>query len=221
MADNLAYLLSKDQQIKALYGHDVREFVKQRKQGGNDISYLEWHVVNRLLDQLTGGNWDGYVVGRELIADRMVVTYRIVVHCSDGDIVREATGGEEEDMKGYGDFMSNAEAMAFKRAAARLGLGLSLYAKDSDARRPQAQRPPVQAPPARAGNGHAQAAVPPAGDERDALLARFKATREDAIKAGFELTPIYGAQVRAMSDAEISTEIAAMRGMLDTLRAPA
>jgi hypothetical protein len=34
-----------------------------------------------------------------------------------------------EELRGYGDPSSNAEAMALKRAAAKFGLGLYLYQK--------------------------------------------------------------------------------------------
>jgi len=34
-----------------------------------------------------------------------------------------------EELRGYGDPSSNAEAMALKRAAAKFGLGLYLYLK--------------------------------------------------------------------------------------------
>jgi hypothetical protein len=46
---------------------------------------------------------------------------------SRGIISREAT--EDEELRGYGDPPSNAEAMALKRAAAKFGLGLYLYSK--------------------------------------------------------------------------------------------
>jgi hypothetical protein len=53
-----------------------------------------------------------------------VVTVRISIPCIEGIISREATGTEDEELKGYGDPSSNAEAMALKRAAAKFGLGL-------------------------------------------------------------------------------------------------
>jgi hypothetical protein len=54
---------------------------------------------------------------------------RISIPCLEGIISREATGTEDEELKGYGDPSSNAEAMALKRAAAKFGLGLYLYQK--------------------------------------------------------------------------------------------
>jgi len=57
---------------------------------------------------------------------------------SEGIVYREATGSEElktttrdDEIKeiAYGDPSSNAESMAFRRSAARFGLGLYLYDK--------------------------------------------------------------------------------------------
>ena len=58
-----------------------------------------------------------------------MVVVRITVPCLEGSIFREATGTEDEELKGYGDPSSNAEAMALKRAAAKFGLGLYLYSR--------------------------------------------------------------------------------------------
>lgn len=45
-------------------------------------------------------------------------------------IYREASGTASVDDTGYGDPVQKAEAMAFRRACARLGLGLHLYHED-------------------------------------------------------------------------------------------
>lgn len=43
---------------------------------------------------------------------------------------RESTGTASLDDAGYGDPVQKAEAMAFRRACARFGLGLHLYHED-------------------------------------------------------------------------------------------
>jgi hypothetical protein len=45
-------------------------------------------------------------------------------------IFRESTGSASVDDTGYGDPVQKAEAMAFRRACARFGLGLHLYHED-------------------------------------------------------------------------------------------
>jgi hypothetical protein len=62
-------------------------------------------------------------------SERFVDTARITIPCLEGAVWREATGTEDEELRGYGDPSSNAEAMALKRAAAKFGLGLYLYQK--------------------------------------------------------------------------------------------
>jgi hypothetical protein len=45
-------------------------------------------------------------------------------------IYREATGTASAEETGFGDPVQKAEGMAFRRACARLGLGLHLYHED-------------------------------------------------------------------------------------------
>ena len=52
---------------------------------------------------------------------------RIIVHAAEGSFHREGTGIEDLDVDRFGDPQSNAESMAFRRAAAKWGLGLDLY----------------------------------------------------------------------------------------------
>ena len=94
------------------------------------------------------------VTGMHTTRDRLFVTYRLIIHAEEGTFTREATGTEllKEDKPikqngrvlrdeygnavtrrvelAYGDPSSNAESMAFRRAAAKFGLGLHLYEKD-------------------------------------------------------------------------------------------
>ena len=52
------------------------------------------------------------------------------LYFSFNQIYREATGTASVDDTNYGDPVQKAEAMAFRRACARLGLGLHLYHED-------------------------------------------------------------------------------------------
>jgi hypothetical protein len=64
-----------------------------------------------------------------LVGNLVTVIASISIPSLEGVITREATGCEPIDTKGYGDAVSNAEAMACKRAASKFGLGLYLYQK--------------------------------------------------------------------------------------------
>lgn len=103
--------------------------IKHRVQGGTQIDYIEWHTAAKLLDYFAPG-WFSEIRNVSQTDARLVLTVRVTLVCSDGQVSREATGQEELNSKGYGDPSSNAEAMAFKRAAAKCGLGLHLYEKD-------------------------------------------------------------------------------------------
>lgn len=98
---------------------------------GTTLRYLHWTTVARVLDAYAPG-WSGTIVRIDQIASACVITYRITIPCLEGTVWREATGQEEAQLgeRAYGDSTSNGEAMAFKRAAAKFGLGAWLYAKD-------------------------------------------------------------------------------------------
>ena len=66
-------------------------------------------------------------MSREVIGDRLCLTVQITIEAAEGSFTRSATGSETLDTDSYGDFQSNAESMAFRRAAARFGVGLHLY----------------------------------------------------------------------------------------------
>lgn len=102
--------------------------LKTRMQGGTNITFIEWHTAVKYLDWQAPG-WSYQVGNVTLLSELVTVVASISIPTADGIITREATGCESINAKGYGDAVSNAEAMALKRAAAKFGLGLYLYAK--------------------------------------------------------------------------------------------
>lgn len=98
------------------------------KKGGAVLTYIPWHRAVRYLDYYAPG-WHYEVRGIYQISGRVALIVRITIPCKEGYVYREATGQEEEDTSSYGDPTSNAESMALRRAAAKFGLGLSLYDK--------------------------------------------------------------------------------------------
>jgi hypothetical protein len=88
--------------------------IKTCTQGGKQISYISWDTAVRYLDHFATG-WSFDVRNVTAIGERCVVTARISIPCLEGIIHREATGTEDEELKGYGDPSSNAETMALKR----------------------------------------------------------------------------------------------------------
>jgi hypothetical protein len=108
-----------------------RACIATMPQGSSPVSYLHWQHVARVLDTYAPG-WQGQVMRMEQVGKTWTITYRLTISCLEGEVSREATGQEDLDMRGYGDVTSNAEAMAFKRAAAKFGVGAWLYDKDDD-----------------------------------------------------------------------------------------
>ena len=115
-----------------------KSITASRKQGGKEITFIPWHQVNRILDKYAIG-WSWTIVTMTTTDARIFVTGRLTIPTSGGDVSRDAIGTEElketnsktgeVKERAYGDPSSNAESMAFRRAAARFGLGLYLYDK--------------------------------------------------------------------------------------------
>jgi hypothetical protein len=107
-----------------------RGVLKQRKQGGNTLDYIPWHIAVRILD-IACTNWSWQVGDIWLNDTRLFLYGTLTVETSDGtQTVRGATGTELLACSSYGDPSSNAESMAKRRACAHFGLGLYLYDKD-------------------------------------------------------------------------------------------
>uniref|UniRef100_A0A0D3EWX5 Uncharacterized protein n=1 Tax=Oryza barthii TaxID=65489 RepID=A0A0D3EWX5_9ORYZ len=105
--------------------------VKTRVEDGFSLKYIPWHIVNKILN-IHAPEWSGEVRSIVYSSDgkSVSVIYRVTLHGTDAEIYREATGTSSADDTGYGDPVQKAEAMAFRRACARLGLGLHLYHED-------------------------------------------------------------------------------------------
>lgn len=76
--------------------------------------------------------WSGEVRSITYSADGKTVSvvYRVTLYGTDAEMYRESIGTASVDDAGYGDPIQKAEAMAFRRACARFGLGLHLYHED-------------------------------------------------------------------------------------------
>ncbi|KAM7511462.1 hypothetical protein LguiB_010337 [Lonicera macranthoides] len=98
---------------------------------GFAVKYIPWHIVNRIMN-LHAPEWSGEVRSITYSADgkSVSVVYRVTLYGTDAEIFRESTGTASTSEAGYGDPVQKAEAMAFRRACARFGLGLHLYHED-------------------------------------------------------------------------------------------
>lgn len=112
--------------VKDLSKPVARRHLRTRRQGGKELTYISWYDAVKYLDHYAPG-WCYEVRRIDSIAGKLILTIRLSIPCREGIVYREATGQEEEETNSYGDSSSNAESMALRRAAAKFGLGLSLY----------------------------------------------------------------------------------------------
>ncbi|KAG1328195.1 DNA repair RAD52-like protein 1, mitochondrial [Cocos nucifera] len=117
--------------LKGLGKRVPDSLVKTRVEDGFSIKYVPWHIINRILN-LHAPEWSGEVRSIVYSADgkSVSVVYRVTLYGIDAEIYREASGTASVEDTNYGDPVQKAEAMAFRRACARLGLGLHLYHED-------------------------------------------------------------------------------------------
>jgi hypothetical protein len=106
----------------------AQRHLKTRRQGGAELTYIEWHTAVKYLDLFAPG-WSYHVKSVALVGNLVTVIASISIPCLEGIVTRENTGVEDINSKGYGDAVSSASAMALKRCAALFGLGLYLYSK--------------------------------------------------------------------------------------------
>jgi hypothetical protein len=142
-------------QIQAALSRPLpQSMLATRKQGNATIRYIPWFTANKILDKYAPG-WSWEIRQLHLSRDRLFLVGRLTLPTVEGNLYREATGTEilkdtkvMRDRDGtlirneldrpiteavelpFGDPSSNAESMAFRRAAAKFGLGLYLYHRD-------------------------------------------------------------------------------------------
>ncbi len=108
----------------------LKEKPASNAKGAPMLTFCPWYRVQRILNHYTGGRCSYEVRERTVTGKHILMTVRITIRAEEGAFYRDGTGLERLDVDSYGDPQSNAESMAFRRAAARFGLGLHLYEGD-------------------------------------------------------------------------------------------
>jgi len=106
-----------------------KRVLKNKKLGGNNITFIPWYRVAKMMDFYAPG-WEYEITDKTITASHVMMTVRVYINAKEGRFYREATGIETLNVKGFGDPTSNAESMAFRRACAKWGLGIDLYEKE-------------------------------------------------------------------------------------------
>jgi DNA repair and recombination protein RAD52 len=139
-----------DEQTKALSAPLNSATVKQRQQGGTQVSYIEgWHAIAEANRIFGFGNWNRETVdivcvserqrkigeGKTWEKDGFGVTYTAKVRVTVGDVVREGVGAghgiDVDPGQAHESAIKEAETDAMKRALMTFGnpFGLALYDK--------------------------------------------------------------------------------------------
>ena len=102
--------------------------IRTRKQGGAVLSYIEWHTAAQYLDHYAAG-WSWQIVSIREHGGLTVVHGALSIPATDGSVTRHATGIEDTDHNAYGDAVSNASAMAFKRGCGDVWISAALVSE--------------------------------------------------------------------------------------------
>lgn len=118
-------------------------YLKTKRKGGADITFIEWHTAIRILERYALGFHYRTRTNLSLDGQHVTCDAEIGIVSSDYGVTwRGSTGSDEEGedgAKNYGDATDRAESQALRRAASKFGLGLPLYYdKDARAGRPAA-----------------------------------------------------------------------------------
>lgn len=108
-----------------------RQHLRTKTQGKAQITFVPWYLACKYLDHYAPG-WFYEVkqVCQGMKAGDIALLVRLSIPAKDGLFYREAMALEPYSEKMYGDPYTNAEGAALRRAAAKFGLGRSLYEKE-------------------------------------------------------------------------------------------
>jgi hypothetical protein len=135
------------------------ELVRTRPgRNGEEIRFLEGHVVVARLNEAFGGDWSFHIEKHEIFGDEVIVLGKL----SAGGIVKMAHGawpitrGQATGTAvSFGDDLKAAATDSLKKAATLLGVGLHLYASmPPDFAQPATTPPQTPAPQPSNGNGN-------------------------------------------------------------------
>ena len=103
----------------------LRQLQKKTKSGAINLDYYPWAVLTKCLHARTD-SWDWQLIEVKTLNEWVVVSGRLTVHCSDGDLVYEAVSSEPVTTFGAPP-VETAASSCIRRACALAGLGTNLW----------------------------------------------------------------------------------------------
>jgi len=135
------------------------EVIRHRPgRNGEDVTYLEAHVIIGRLNEAFGGEWSFTIAKHEILEDEVVVLGTLTAGSicksafGSSSITRARVGGKAVSI---GDDLKAAATDSLKKSATLLGVGLTLHASTTEA---PAARLRTAPPPPSNGNGFLSAA---------------------------------------------------------------
>ena len=114
--------------------------ISKKKIGGKMIYFISWYTYCDLLDERCGlSNWSWEITSMTVTDDRLFITGKLTIYGDDRSLSQMATGTEILNCNSYGDPSSNAEAMALRRACAKMSLGRLLWVQKDNQHKPMAK----------------------------------------------------------------------------------
>lgn len=120
---------TKAETIKALSApidkRHLRQLQKKTKTGSISLDFYPWAVLTKCLHARTD-SWDWRLLEVKTLNEWIVVSGRLTIHCSNGDLIYEAVSSEPIATPGAPP-IETAASSCIRRACALCGLGTSLW----------------------------------------------------------------------------------------------
>lgn len=120
---------TKAETIKSLSAPIDKRHLRQREQktkhGSISLSFYPWAVLTKCLHSRTD-SWRWQLIEVKTLSEWVVVSGRLTIHCSDGDLIYEAVSSEPIATPGAPPIETSASC-CLRRACALAGLGTSLW----------------------------------------------------------------------------------------------
>lgn len=203
----MAYTEWTDELREALRAPFPAEWHKTKRQGGAEITFVEWHRYADRLNELVGP--DGWEIRLRFVevGGKLITVAGLEILGT----TKENVGDEDEAKDNYGTACTNSFAQSFKRAAALFGLGLYMYDKSGRDAAVRGGGRPSQIQGGALGSG--TQATPKQLEYLDKLMRSSVLTEEERNKVG--------AKVASGDRATVSKALEWAKEQIDARKQPA
>ena len=116
---------TKEQTIKSLAGPIDSRHLRELTKGKSTLTYYPWAVLTKCLHARTN-SWGWELLEVKTLGEWVVVTGRLTINCSDGELIYEAVSSEPL-IGSFAPPIETAASSCVRRACALAGLGTNLW----------------------------------------------------------------------------------------------